>query len=73
MRVQKRGFKPTLRASLAAVLLMMMLLSIAAFLLGRSLGPVLQKEITTQPNPGSMVIVDVYPVSANVHRVVTSG
>ena len=47
------------------------LLSIAAFILGQSLGPALQKSITTQPDPGDMVLLDVYPFAKNVHRVVT--
>jgi hypothetical protein len=47
------------------------LLSIFAFLLGQALGPVLQQKITTDPNPGDMVIVDVYPITPSLHRVVT--
>jgi hypothetical protein len=50
---------------------LVMLLSTLAFMLGQILGPTLQKEITTQPNPGSMLLVDVYPVAKNVHRIVT--
>jgi hypothetical protein len=50
---------------------LVMLLSTFAFMLGQILGPTLQKEITTQPNPGSMLLVDVYPVAKNVHRIVT--
>ncbi len=51
---------------------MVMLLSILAFIFGQALGPALQKNITTQPDPGRMALVDVYPVANNVHRVVTS-
>ena len=50
---------------------LVMLLSIIAFMLGRPLGPALQKSVTTQPDPGSMTLVDVYPVAQNIHRVVT--
>jgi hypothetical protein len=50
---------------------LVMLLSTLAFMLGQILGPTLQKEITTQPNPGGMLLVDVYPVAKNVHRIVT--
>jgi hypothetical protein len=47
------------------------LLSIFAFMLGQALGPLLQKKITTDPDPGDMVIVDIYPVTSSLHRVVT--
>lgn len=47
------------------------LLSIFAFMLGQALGPHLQRKITTDPDPGDLAIVDVYPVSASLHRVVT--
>lgn len=47
------------------------LLSIFAFLLGQSIGPLLQQKITTDPNPGDLAIVDVYPVTSGLHRVVT--
>jgi hypothetical protein len=50
---------------------LVMLLSILAFIIGRPLGPALQKGVTTQPDPGGMVIMDVYPLAKNVHRVVT--
>jgi len=52
---------------------LVMLLSILAFMIGRPLGPLLQMSITTQPDPGSLVLVDVYPITRNVHRVVTKG
>lgn len=42
-----------------------------AFLLGQRLGPALQNGITTDPDPGELTIVDVYPLSRTVHRVVT--
>lgn len=50
---------------------LVMLLSIFAFMLGQGLGPVLQQKITTDPNPGDLAIVDVSPVTPNLHRVVT--
>lgn len=46
-------------------------LATLAFMLGQALGPVLQKKITTDPDPGDLAIVDIYPVTANLHRVVT--
>ncbi len=52
---------------------LVMVLSILAFLIGRPLGPILQMRVTTQADPGGMVLVDVYPLSKNVHRVVTKG
>ena len=48
-------------------------LSIVAFLIARPLGPILQMRVTTQPDPGNLSLVDVYPVSKNVHRIVTKG
>ncbi|MCX6066793.1 MAG: DUF6391 domain-containing protein [Chloroflexi bacterium] len=50
---------------------LVMLLSILAFMIGQPLGPALQKEVTTQPDPGGMTLEDVYLVTKNVHRVVT--
>jgi hypothetical protein len=50
---------------------LVMMLSILAFIIGRPLGPALQQQVTTEANPGSMSIEDVYPVANNVHRVVT--
>ncbi len=50
---------------------LLILLSILAFMTGQPLGLALQKRVTTQPNPGSLAIVDVYPVSKTIHRVVT--
>ena len=50
---------------------LVMLLSILAFMIGQPLGPALQKQVTTDPDPGGMLIVDVYRVSRNIHRVVT--
>ena len=51
---------------------LVMLLSIAAFFIGQPLGPALQKSVTTEADPGDMVLVDVYPLAKNVHRVVTA-
>lgn len=50
---------------------LVMMLSILAFIIGRPLGPALQQQVTTEPNPGNMALVDVYPVANGVHRVVT--
>jgi hypothetical protein len=50
---------------------LVMLLSILAFMIARPLGPTLQMYVTTQPDPGSMTLMDVYPFTKNVHRVVT--
>jgi hypothetical protein len=50
---------------------LVMLLSILAFLIGKPLGPALQKNITTQPDPGDLALVDVYPLARNINRVIT--
>jgi hypothetical protein len=50
---------------------LVMLLSMLAFFIGQPLGPALQKQVTTDPDPRGMVIEDVYQVARNVHRVVT--
>jgi len=50
---------------------LLILLSALAFMIGQPLGPALQKQVTTEPNPGSMSLVDVYPVTKGIHRVVT--
>jgi Domain of unknown function (DUF6391) len=47
------------------------LLSILAFMIGQPLGAALQKGVTTEPDPGGMTLVDVYPLAKNLHRVVT--
>jgi hypothetical protein len=40
-------------------------------MLGQSLGPVLQQKVTTDADPGDLAIVDIYPVTPRLHRVVT--
>lgn len=50
---------------------LLMALSMLAFAVAPPLGSVLQKRVTTQPDPEGLTIVDVYPVSKNIHRVVT--
>jgi hypothetical protein len=50
---------------------LLMLLSILALIIGQPLGLALQKQVTTQPDPGDLTIVDVYPVSKSIHRIVT--
>ena len=52
---------------------LVMLLSIAAYLIGQPLGMALQKEVTTQADPQDLLLVDVYPLANNLHRIVTSG
>ena len=49
----------------------LMALAMLAFGLGQPLGMALQKQVTTQADPGGLSIVDVYSVSKTVHRVVT--
>ena len=48
-----------------------LLLSVLALMIGKPLGPALQWRVTTQPDPGDMALVDVYPLGKNVHRIVT--
>jgi hypothetical protein len=50
---------------------LVMMLSILAFVIGRSLGPALQQKVTTEPDPGGMTLVDIYLMAKNIHRVVT--
>ncbi len=50
---------------------MLVVLSALAFIVGQRLGPALQNGITTEPNPGELAILDIYPVAKNIHRVVT--
>jgi hypothetical protein len=50
---------------------LLVLLSALAVMIGQPLGPALQKQVTTDPNPNGMTIVDVYPVAQNVHRIIT--
>jgi hypothetical protein len=50
---------------------LLVLLSALAYMISQPLGPALQKQITTDPNPNGLTIVDIYPVAKNIHRVVT--
>lgn len=50
---------------------MLGLLSALALIAGQRLGPALQNGITTEPDPGELAILDIYPVAKNIHRVVT--
>lgn len=52
---------------------LLVLLSTLAFIIGQPLGPALQKQVTTDANPGGMTVVDVYRVSSGIHRIVTRG
>ncbi len=47
------------------------LFSALGVFLAQPLGPLLQREVTTDPHPGSLTIVDIYAVSRNLHRIVT--
>jgi hypothetical protein len=45
----------------------------AALIFGQPIGTFAQKYVTTSGDPGALEIVDVYPISANVQRVITRG
>jgi len=49
-------------------------LAVLGFFISQPLGPVLQRRVTTQANPGGMQIEDVYPINCGrfkIHRVIT--
>lgn len=50
---------------------LLMALAMLAFVIAPPLGNALQKQVTTDPNPGTLTVLKIYPVSKNVHRVVT--
>ncbi len=50
---------------------LLMALAVLAFLIAPPLGNALQKQVTTEANPGALTVLQIYPVSKNVHRVVT--
>ena len=50
---------------------LLMALSVLAFMIAPPLGNALQKQVTTEANPGTLTVLEIYPVSKNVHRVVT--
>lgn len=50
---------------------LLMVLAVLAFLVAPPLGNALQKQVTTEANPGTLTVLEIYPVSKNVHRVVT--
>ena len=50
---------------------LVMTLSVLAFMIAPPLGNALQKQVTTEANPGTLTVLEIYPVSKNVHRVVT--
>jgi hypothetical protein len=50
---------------------LLMALSMLAVVVAPPLGSALQKQVTTDANPGGLTVVEVVPVSKNVHRVVT--
>lgn len=50
---------------------LLMSLSVLAMIVAPPLGMALQRRVTTQPNPGSLTVLEVTRVSTNIHRVVT--
>ena len=52
---------------------LLMALSALVFMIAPQLGTALQKQVTTDADPGGLTIVDIYPVAKNIHRVVTQG
>ena len=50
---------------------LLMMLAVLAFIIAPPLGNALQKQVTTEANPGTLTVLEIYPVSKNVHRVVT--
>lgn len=52
---------------------LLILLSIAAYIISQPLGPALQKNITTLSDPGGLAITDISLVTKNIHRVMTTG
>lgn len=50
---------------------LLMVLSLLAFVIAPPLGTALQKQVTTDPNPGTLTVLEIYPVSKHVHRVIT--
>lgn len=52
---------------------LLIMLSIAAYIISQPLGPALQKNITTLSDPGGLAISDISLVTKNIHRVITTG
>jgi hypothetical protein len=50
---------------------LVILLSSLALIFSQPLGPALQKRVTTESDPGTLTLVDVYRVSDRIHRIVT--
>jgi len=50
---------------------LLMLLAVLAVLISPPLGNALQKQVTTEADPGALTVLEIYPVSKTVHRVVT--
>jgi len=50
---------------------LLMVLTVLAFMIAPPLGNALQKQVTTDANPGNLTVLEIYPVSKTVHRVVT--
>lgn len=49
------------------------MLATLGFIISQPLGPIFQARLTTEANPADLTIVDIYPLWAGVHRVVTRG
>ena len=52
---------------------LLILLSIAAYIISQPLGPALQKNITTLADPGGLAVSDISRLTQNIHRIVTTG
>lgn len=50
---------------------LLMAFSVLAMIVAPPLGMALQRRVTTEPNPGSLTVLEVTRVSTNIHRVVT--
>lgn len=50
---------------------LLMLFAVLGLMLGQPLGLRLQERVTTDADPGGLTIVEIYPVSKALHRVVT--
>jgi hypothetical protein len=54
-----------------ALLPVVLVFATVGYLIGQPAGPWLQANVTTEADLGNMQIVDITPVSKNVHRVIT--
>ncbi|GAB4488167.1 MAG: hypothetical protein OHK0031_12110 [Anaerolineales bacterium] len=51
---------------------LLILLTAIGAIFGQPLGLFLQKEVTTDPQVGGLTLVDVFPVAANLTRIITA-